>query len=81
MPRGPICPQHNCHPDKCFEIHYPESTRGVPVDYEAIHDAMLRERLEEQNERIRREREKMDEGVVDARRHFQEARDRHQKGA
>lgn len=70
MPRGPWCPKHKCHPNECFEIHYPESTRGTPVDY----DAIVRDQVERQNEAIRREKEKMNRNIVDARKRFDESR-------
>ena len=72
MRKGPWCPQHQCHPDECFEIHYPESTRGTPVDY----DALVRDQVERQNESIRREKEKMNRNIVDARRRFEESQKR-----
>lgn len=67
-PRGPWCPQHKCHPDECFEIHYPESTRGTPVDYQAI----LHEKLREQNESILAEQRRMSRSAEEARKAFEE---------
>lgn len=72
----PICPQHNCHPDECFEIHNPGSKRGTPVDYEKIQREIIQDRIRRQNENIRREREKMERNVVDARRRFEESKRR-----
>lgn len=67
MPRGPWCPEHRCHPNDCFEIHYPESTRGEPVDYKAI----IRRHAERQNELIREQQAKK---IVDAREKFRRRR-------
>lgn len=69
-PRGPWCPIHKCHPNKCFEIHYPDSTRGNPVDYEAYADSLVQEKVQRQNENIRRRQQEMSKDVIDARKRF-----------
>lgn len=77
MTKGPICPEHNCHPSDCFEIHYPESARETPVDYDQIREAIIRENIERQNDRIRAAQEKMslsDAEIVDARERFERSR-------
>lgn len=81
-PGGPICPQHNVHPDKCFDLHYPEATRGNAPSEEEIRLAIVREHVQRQNANIRREQEKMNRSVVDARRRFDESKNRNRrKGA
>lgn len=81
MTRGPICPQHKCHPNECFELHYPESTRGRAPTEEETRLAVVREHNRLQNENIRRQQAKMDRSVVDARRRFEESKERNRRGA
>jgi hypothetical protein len=69
-PRGPWCPQHKCHPDECFEIHYPDSTRGTPVDYQAL----LHDKLRKQNESILAEQRKMSRSAEEAKKAFEAGR-------
>jgi hypothetical protein len=82
MTRGPVCPQHKCHPNDCFEIHYPESARGRAPTEEEIRLAIIREHTQRQHENIRRKQEEMSRSVVDARKRFEEGKDRNRrKGA
>ncbi len=85
-PGAPWCPQHNCHPDRCFEIHYPDSSRPRkdPKEQEKNHtEAIIREHIRLQNESIRREQAKMSRSIIDARKQFEasKARSKRRKGA
>jgi hypothetical protein len=77
MPRGPWCPEHKCHPDECFYIHYPEAEKGGRAPTEAeLRNAIIREHVRRQNELIREQQAKPNPDVISMREKYEERRRR-----
>lgn len=68
----PKCPEHRCHPDECFYIHYPEARSGrrAPTESE-LRNEIIRTHVEKQKKLIREQRSKR---IVDAVDKFEERR-------
>lgn len=81
MTNRPWCSQHQCHPSDCFDKHNPDASKEHAPSEEETRLAIIREHTERQNENIKREQAKMSRSVVDARKIFEEAKERHEKGA
>lgn len=79
-PRKPWCSQHGCHPSDCFDIHYPTASSKL-VRTEDTAEAALLIHIERQNQRIQEESSRINENIVDARRKFEENKEKRRREA